>query len=308
MTDASAVRWHTLGTLGGPFVKAGQAQICNALTVGDNTYLFDVGQGVRGQMHRSGLKESSIKAVFLTHHHVDHNADLGAVLISRWLADHDTPIPVYGPRGTEHLVRGLLDANRATEWASFPVSGPAKTPLIACASVKDLPDDLKMPTVVYEDGLVSIEAVAVDHYQVPPSAAPVEVPVSVGYRIRAGGRIIAFTGDSGMTPTLVPLASNADLFICEVIDIASVEPVIRAMMKERPAILVEKLLDNLAKNHLSPDEIGQVAAQAGVGQVVLTHYIPSFEDQTDLSNFTAGIERHFDGKISLARDCDVFEA
>src|SRR5262245_47312943 len=74
-----SAEWITLGTAGGPIVHASQAQIANAVVVGDAIYLFDVGNGVLRQMSAARLPLRGIKAVFLSHHHLDHNADVGPI-------------------------------------------------------------------------------------------------------------------------------------------------------------------------------------------------------------------------------------
>lgn len=96
--EQQPVRWVTLGTSGGPPVHVERSQIANALVVGNAIYLFDVGDGVRRQMAFAHLPEEKIKAIFLSHHHPDHNADVGPVMIS-----HQTfgsaVMTIIGPEG-----------------------------------------------------------------------------------------------------------------------------------------------------------------------------------------------------------------
>src|SRR5262249_14570850 len=135
---AAEAYWVTLGTAGGPPVHASQAQIANALVVGDAVYLFDVGNGVLRQMDAAKLPVRTLRAVFLTHHHFDHNADLGPVMMSWWLFGSGHVLPILGPPGTGTLVNGLVAANAPTVAASFPTSGPAKPALDSVVRATDL--------------------------------------------------------------------------------------------------------------------------------------------------------------------------
>jgi ribonuclease Z len=73
---------------------------------GGDKILFDCGEGTQRQLLRSvGLPE--ITEVFLTHHHLDHWLGLPGMLKSFELRDRTTPLTLFGPPGTEALMRGL---------------------------------------------------------------------------------------------------------------------------------------------------------------------------------------------------------
>jgi ribonuclease BN (tRNA processing enzyme) len=107
-------------------------------------------------------------------------------------------------------------------------------------------------------------------------------PESVGYRITSkGGKSLVYSGDTALCDSLVDLAAGADLFICE------------SAFPE----------GEIPWGHLTPDMAGRIAAEAGVGHLVLTHFYPACE--------TADIEgqcrRYFKGRLTLARDLMVFD-
>jgi ribonuclease BN (tRNA processing enzyme) len=77
----------TLGTGGGPVIRVKRSEPANAVVVNGSVYLFDVGDGVQRQLAAAGLPLTSVKAVFISHHHMDHNAGLGPLVMSRWLFD-----------------------------------------------------------------------------------------------------------------------------------------------------------------------------------------------------------------------------
>ncbi len=84
LTDAPAT-FVTLGTGGGPLIRTERSEPANAVLVGGAAYLFDLGDGVQRQLLRAAIPLTKVRAIFISHHHNDHNADLGPVLINRWL-------------------------------------------------------------------------------------------------------------------------------------------------------------------------------------------------------------------------------
>ena len=305
-TGADA-HWITLGTAGGPPVHASQSQIANALQVDDAIYLFDVGNGVLRQMDAAKLPVRNIRHVFLTHHHPDHNADLGIVMLSWWLFGTDQPLGVLGPPGTKLLASGLAAANAPTVQASSTTGKrPPKPPLGEMVRASDLPADIGSPTVVFEDGIIRVSAISVDHFQVPPNVAMTEMPRAVAYRVEAGGRSFVYSGDTGPSPNLQTLAQDADVLITEVVNIEAIKSYLVRTVKGAPPEAAEKLGADMAKNHLTPENIGAIASAAGVKQVVLTHFVPSFEEVQDPQVFTRGIAPTYHGPVAVARDLDRF--
>lgn len=297
-------RWITLGTSGGPLVQPGRAQIANALVVGDSVYIFDAGNDVQRQLARAGIPERNIKAVFLSHHHLDHNADLGPLIVTHWLFGQGR-LAVIGPSGTRTLALGLAAANAPTALASFPTMGPAKPAMEETIVAADLPD-LTEAKVVYEDRAVRISAIAVDHYQVPPSVALPQLPKAVAYRIEAGGRVLVYSGDTGPSPGLERLARGADLLITEVVDLQGIAAELGRTMGQVPAPVRANVVAGMKVNHLTAEEIGLMASRAGVRSVVLTHFVPSPESLRDPKALVRGVRKAFKGQVILARDLQVF--
>lgn len=301
------VHWITLGTAGGPPVHASQSQIANALQVDDAVYLFDVGNGVLRQMDAAKLPVRNIRRVFLTHHHPDHNADLGFVMVSWWLFGTDQALGILGPPGTKTLVEGLAAANAPTVLASFPAGGrPPKPPLAEMVQASDLPADIESPTVVYEDGNIKVSTTSVDHFQVPPSVPMKEMPQAVAFRVEVDGRSYVYSGDTGPSQNLETLAKGADVLITEVVNIEAIRAYLMRTVKGMPPEAASKLGADMEKNHLTPANIGKIAGAAGVKRVVLTHFVPGFEEVEDPTVFTEDIAPAYQGPVSIAHDLDRF--
>ena len=305
-TNDPTVSWITLGTVGGPMLHAGQAPIANALVVGEEIYLFDVGNGVLRQLDAAGLKVRNLRGVFLTHHHVDHNADLGLVILQNWTFGTRRPLPVLGPPGTTALVDGLVKANAATELAAFAVTGAPNPLLVSTVKANDLPARIERPRAVYEDATIRVSAVSVEHFQMPPVARLDALPEAVAYRVEAGGRSFVYTGDTGPTTQLRLLADGADVLLSEVVDLRAIRVFLENRMPGAPSGVVQGLVANMARNHLEPEFIGQLASDAHVKQVVLTHFVPSLADMPDPLALARRVAAKYSGRVTLARDLDRF--
>lgn len=103
-------------------------------------------------------------------------------------------------------------------------------------------------------------------------------------RITNGKRTIAYTADTSYIPELVPLSKDADLLVAEC-----------SLYKDQ---------DGAPMGHMNSLDVGRLAKEAGVREVLLTH-LPHYGRHEDLVNETATV---FEGKISLAKSGWTWEA
>lgn len=307
--ESHDVRWLTLGTAGGPILHQKSAQISNALVVGDSVYLFDLGNSVLRQMDGAHLNIAGVRAAFISHHHDDHNADTGLVIMTHWLFNPNKTLQVIGARGTEALVAGLVQANEATTIASFDPVNPKRRLLSQTVSAKDVPSGLNEPYPIYSDEKIKVFAIEVAHYRVPPNETGAYAPSAIGFRIEAAGKIYVYTGDTGHSDNLIKLAKGADVLVSEI----SLDPPeqvrasFRRFDKQQSEEILEKRVSNNLLNHLQPEQIGLIAKAAGVKEIVLTHHnpVPTAEQEERALKL---IRRVFTGRVYLARDLDSFPA
>ncbi|MFG2665709.1 MBL fold metallo-hydrolase [Streptomyces sp. NPDC048387] len=219
--------------------------------------LLDMGNGSLGALQRHcGLYD--LDAIFLSHLHADHCIDMCAYFVARYYRHEGGrcgPLPVYGPEGTEQRLTTAYD---------------------------DVPDDRSMSEVFdfrtlksgsgFEIGPFTVRTERVRH--------PVE---SYGIRVEHGGRVLAYSGDTGVCPELGALAEGADLFLCEASFTHGKETV--------PDL------------HLNGREAGEYARGGRVGRLVLTHIPP----WTDAAQNLADARAVYDGRIDLAHAGAVYE-
>ena len=305
--DGPTTQIRTLGTAGGPILKKLRSQPANLLTVNGVHYLIDAGDGVARQMTLSGLRISDVKSVFMTHLHADHVAGLASVMLFAWTSGVARPTVIHGPPGTERLVESGLN------YIETPVNihrlqyPPIPVPKELFSAVKPKVGQGDHPTLIYEDDNVSVLAVENSHYALLPEGSqnPYGVERSYSYRFESQDRSVVFSGDTGVSQALTTLARDADVLVIEVIDLERQIDVIRKMTG-LPDEQLTVVFAHMEKEHISPEQIGQLASDASVGQVVLTHVVPGLDGETDFSRYIQGVRRNYNGPVALASDLDCF--
>lgn len=297
--------WVTLGTAGGPQIRK-RSQAANALIVRGRVYLFDTGAGTIGQMAAANLSMRDVAAIFISHHHIDHNADLGQLIPSRWMFNTYTPLPIIGPPGTIDMMTNLAKAVRPVELAPIGASGPHGKPSIASTiAPRDLASTIDTPTEVYRDENIRVLAITNTHYNYPAGSAEAAFARSYSYRIEAPDRTFLFTGDTGPSRNVELLGKGADVLISEVIDVPRMTAMLRKA-PDLPASMLENMIAHMEEDHLTPVEVGKMATAMGVKEVVLTHIVPGAVGEADPSSYIAGVVQRFSGRVRLANDLDRF--
>lgn len=276
--------WHTcvvaiditlLGT-GSPIPDANRAGPSTLVRAAGQTFLVDCGRGVLQRLTAAGQSAGSLTALLLTHLHSDHIADLGDVIITRWVstfAPDPPPLPIIGPPGTAEVVEATLKAfgfdigYRIAHHADLTVPPPLEVHEYTGGVVWDV------------DG-VRITAGPTDHRPVEPT---------IGFRVDSGGNSVVLAGDTVPCTGLDELTAGAD---------ALVHTVIRDdLVKQVPMQRFKDILDY----HSSVQQAAATAARAGVGTLILTHYVPALiPGQEDQWRALAAAE--FTGRIELGDD------
>jgi ribonuclease BN (tRNA processing enzyme) len=295
----------TLGTGGGPIARVKRSEPANAVIVNGAVYLFDAGDGVQRQLAAAGLSLHAVRAVFVSHHHIDHNGGLAPLLVTRWLLNERAPLPVLGPPGTTAMVDGIAAAYRATELAPVTIGGPPMPAIRATLAPQELPAMLDAPALVYQDANIRVLAITNDHYHFPVGSAAAGAARSYAFRIETAGRTIVYTGDTGPSAHVQALAAGCDLLVSEVIDMQAMVAIL-ARASDIPSAARAPMLAHMAQDHLTPENVAQLAQAAGAKRVVLTHLSPAMDTETSTAGYTTGIAAIYAGPVSVANDLDRF--
>lgn len=278
---APRTRLILLGTGGGPTPKPNRAAPAQAIVVGDQVYVIDAGNGVARQLVLAGIKLSAIRALFLTHHHSDHNADFGNLLMLAWATNLTRPVSLIGPPPLARMTRQFLAMNDYDIRTRIADEGrPPLAPLLR-------PREISRPGLVHADGQLRVTAALVDHPPVRPAFA---------YRFDTSDRSIVISGDTTPSPALIALAKGADVLVHEVMHLPALDPLI-ANESNAP-----RLRQHLLDSHTTSEQVGKVATQAGVRTLVLTHFVPGGVPTVPEETWLAAVRPHFAGRIVVGHD------
>ncbi len=273
LLDPSRITVVTCGT-GSPFPSA-RAQSCLALFVNGQFLLFDAGDRAQKSMEDLNLPVADIDAVFLTHFHSDHVADLGEVMSRSWILGRDRPFAVYGGQEVEQVVSGFNTVYAADDAYRIAHHGADLFPDVRSAKAVTILEPGPQGRVVYDVGGVQVLAYAVDH-------SP--VATALGYRVEYAGRAVAISGDTIDTPGLRALAANADVLVADVMNKAFVNEAECAFGRISDPRL-ERIFRDIRTYHIDLPELAELANDAGVATLVMTHLVPSVEDPVQLNLF-----------------------
>jgi ribonuclease BN (tRNA processing enzyme) len=297
-TVETATTLITLGTRGGPLPDKERAQSSNLLIVNGALYLIDAGDGVTRRIVQAGYDFRKVGKVFVTHAHSDHTTGLATLLAPQWDFQSVTPTDIYGS-GVEALVQGAIDY--LTPNAEIRWSEGRKRPMVETIHGHDVG-----PGLVYQDANVRVTAVENTHFHFTPGSPGYGKYKSYSYRFETPGRVVFFTGDTGPSDAVVELANGADLYVTEVTSPEDVlERLKRSGALQSPSEQ-EGFIHHMREEHVTPDDVGKMAAKAGVKAVVLTHLSPTVDPNDDYQRYINGAKKFYSGPITLAKDLMKF--
>jgi ribonuclease BN (tRNA processing enzyme) len=219
--------------------------------------VIDFGGGVLGALQRHA--DPGDVQILLSHLHADHCLDLPGLFV--WRRYHPNPPEgralMYGPSDT-WLRLGAASAPQGGELDDF-------------SDIFDVRHWQDRQSVRF--GTLTVQPRLVAH--------PTE---SYGMRITdPSGAVLVYSGDTGICESVVDLARDADVFLCE------------ASWTHGP--------DRPPHVHLSGTEAGQIAAEAGVAELLLTH-IPPWTSREDV---ISEAKAEFDGPVRAVVGGETFD-
>jgi ribonuclease BN (tRNA processing enzyme) len=264
---------------GGP--RAGTERASSSYLVwidGESRVMVDVGGGAFARFGESGASLATLDLLAISHFHPDHASDLPALL---WLSDQarPEPLPTVGPSGNDafpsldELLHQLFDPRAgAFRILSGPVGGPGAGVLLEPTTVDVTRHE---PVTVLETPEVTVRALPVPHTNAP----------ALAYRVETRGVSIVFSSDqTGADPRFVDFARGADLLVMHMaIPVGSQGAVLEI--------------------HATPERVGQVARDAGVSHLVLSHLVRT---QVQLEGAVGVVRDIYQGTMDAARDLDCF--
>ena len=277
-----STRLVLLGTAGGPRPHTTRSAPAQAIVINETVYVVDCGNGVARQLVLANLPLRTVRHIFITHHHSDHNADYGNLILLAWAAGLSTRVDGWGPPPLERMTDLFFEMS-ATDIRARTVH-EGRVPLRPLVHSHDV----RVGGPVMHDENVRVTAAVVHHPPMVPAFA---------YRFDAEDRSIVVSGDTTPSESLVALARNADVLVHEALfDAAAVDRLVARVPN------ASDLRRSILSHHTTAEEAGRIAAEAQVGTLVLSHLIPSEDPSVTEAMWSDAARKHFGGRVIVGRD------
>ena len=269
-----------LGTKGGPRVETGRSNPANLVVVNNTPFVIDCGMGVSHQLVTAGVPLPSVKYIFISHHHSDHNLEYGNLFYNAWASGLSTPVHSFGPKGLEAMTRTFWELNKFDVDTRIADEGrPDPRPLL-------IAKDIDADGVVLQTADVKVTAFRTPH---PP------ITDNFAYKFETPDGTIVFSSDTDYNPKLAEFAKGADVLVHEALYAPFVDKLVARV--KNGATLGKHLLES----HTTTEDVGKIAAAAGVKLLVMSHLVPGDIEVSD-DDWTRDVKKYFSGKIIVAKD------
>lgn len=206
---------------------------------------------------------------------------------------------IFGPPGTKTLVDGLLAASAPAMRAGYGIPGQ---PFSTDVDVVELHGGETVAVDAFK-----VTAAANSHFSRPEGDSSTPEGLSLSYRFELADRSIVYTGDTGPSPSVVALSRGVDLMVSEMLDadavLATMRPAGAPPAATQPATGFEW---HLRAHHMTPAQVGELAAAANVKRVVITHFAPNITSPEQEQRYRGAIKMRFPGDVAIAHDLDRF--
>jgi ribonuclease BN (tRNA processing enzyme) len=286
LAQSRATRLILLGTKGGPRVAgSGRSNSANLVLVNGIPYVVDCGSGVSRQLVAAGTALNKVRFILLTHHHSDHNLEYGGLIYNAWATGLAASIDAYGPPGLEDMTRAFF------EYMKFDIdtriADEGRPDLRKLVAAHDIAIEGAKPALVLQNDDVKITAIVVRH---PP------IKHAYAYRFDTKDRSIVISGDTTYAPELAGFAKGADVLVHEVMYLPGLESILKRVPN------AATLREHLIASHTVPEDVGKIAAAAGVKTLVLSHFVPGDDPSITDEMWIVGVKQQFKGRVIAGAD------
>ena len=271
-----------LGTKGGPRVgEIGRSNPSTLLLINGVPYVVDCGYGTSKQLLTAGIALNQVRYIFITHHHSDHNLELGPLFYNAWITGLPVTVDAFGPPGLTNMTRDFFNYQKFDIDTRIVDEGRTDPRTLLKTH------EFEKPGMIMFNDDVKVSAFLVRH---PP------IKHSYAFRFDAWDRSVVISGDTAYVPELATFAKGADVLVHEIM----YWPAVEALLKRLPN--ATRLREHLMAAHTLPEDVGKIAAQAEVKTLVLSHFVPGDDASITDEMWAEGVRKHFKGRLVVGKD------
>jgi ribonuclease Z len=241
---------------------------------GKEKLIFDCGRGATQRLYQLKIPFTAITGLFLTHLHSDHTVGIPDLWLTGWVLGRDTPLPVWGPKGTKAMMKHLQEAYAF----DIHIRRDVDTKLPG-TGVMVIAKDIEQG-VVYEKNGVKVTAFLVDHGEIKPA---------FGYRIDYAGHSVTLSGDTRPSENLIRFAQGTDVLIHEVIDVAAYTNLSKGDTSEQEKKIIG--------HHTTAEQAGTVFSRVKPRLAVYSHIVPP-----DVPDVVPHTRKTYSGPLEVGED------
>lgn len=279
--QTTRTRLILLGTGGGPRPRKASSGSAQVIIVNGLAYVVDCGDGVARQLALADVPLATLRHVFLTHHHSDHNADYGNLIWLAWTAGLRTRVDTWGPPPLSKMTRLFFEMNKND--IDVRIANEGRVPLVPLVHVHEVRGGGR----VMSDENVKVTAALVDHPPVVPAFA---------YRFDTADRSIVISGDTAPSDSLVKLADGAEVLVHSVM----YPPAVDRLVARVPNAAALKT--SILAHQTSAEDAGRTAQLARVRTLVLSHFVPPDDSEVTDRMWMDAAGIHFRGTVVVGKD------
>lgn len=267
---------------GTPVADPERSGPATAVIVNGKPYLVDCGTGIVRRAAAASrtvpaLAPRNLDTLFLTHLHSDHTIGLPDLLTTPWILGRQTPLRLYGPKGSANMAEHVQAAYSADN--DVRRNGLERLPEAGgTIQVKEIG-----PGKIYDDGTVRVDALAVPHGAWKQAYA---------FKFTTPDKTIVISGDTRPSTGMIDFAKGCDILVHEVY--------LEGLFKEvgRPVPPYHK------ESHTGTFELAELAKAIKPGKLVLYHLLTwGYPSELLVREIR---QAGYEGEVVVPDDLDVF--